>query len=289
MEKGADGSLLDYPFAYYAAFYWFDFLPRDKDPAASTQKLLDLLTLGSYVSFYNNWLRIVLRAMDAYRNTHHGWKIINHITHDRENFCDLCLAEECQCCSYTPPIVWASTFGVETVVSKLLEQGVSVNEGGAAGFSALCMAVHEGHFPIAKALFKNGGDVADGYKEGVGEYGMTDYSSSPMYYAARSGKVEMLELLLSDSERFGKPAWRLETALQCAASVRGPTRQGRPRCIELLVQAGADIDALGPEGVCALYMAAFANNTGVVRVLLANVSLQYFQNLFPRAIFRFNN
>ena len=128
VETDTEGSLLDYPFAYYAASYWCDFLPRDKDPAASTQKLLDLLTLGSKVLSYNTWLRIMLRATDAYRNTHHGWKIKNHITHDREKFCDLYLAEEAQCCSYTPPIVWASTFGVETVVSKLLEQGASLNE-----------------------------------------------------------------------------------------------------------------------------------------------------------------
>ena len=71
------------------------------------------------------------------------------------------------------------------------------------------MAVHEGHFPIAYALFKNGGDVADSYIEGMKKYGRPDYSSSPMYSAARSEKVEMLKLLLSDSERFVKPGWRL--------------------------------------------------------------------------------
>ena len=162
-------------------------------------------------------------------------------------------------------------------MKQLLANNADVNEQGVSGISALLIAVQEWHYSLAELLLDNGGGVGHGFVEGRNK-ARDDIWLSPLYHAAWFGKSELLALLVSDRgdrERFGRPGWRLEVAMELAAG----GHKDSVGCIENLVHAGADVNALGPKGGCTLHDAAAAFSKDVVGVLLSFVSTLFRQFL----------
>ena len=264
----------DLPLACYASLWWADFLPETDTPSALTQNLLRSLFLEPDTTVYFTWLKVLMCASQAYPNNHHSQKVL-HLSGTTEDgyYCP------------APPIVWASAFGLSYIVEQLLANNASINQPGVSGVSALFMAVHESHYSVAELLLENGGGVADGFAEARNN-ARAVISLSPLYHAAWFGKSKLLALLVSsrgDQKRFGRPGWRLEAAMELAAG----GHKDSAGCIEHLVHAGADVNALGPQGGCALHDAAAAfSKEDAVRVLLSFVSILIHPFLKSFYIFR---
>ena len=259
----------DVPLACYASLWWADFLPGTDTPGAFTQTLLRSLFLEPNTTVYFTWLKVLMCASHAYLNNHHSQKVLRLSGTTEDGY--YCPA---------PPIVWASAFGLTDIVKQLLANNANINQPGVSGVSALLMAVQESHYSVAELLLENGGGVADGFAEGRNNARDVIWLS-PWYHAAWFGKSKLLALLVSsrgDRNRFGRPGWRLEAAMALAAG----GHQDSAGCIEHLVHAGADVNALGPQGGCALHDAAAAFSKDAVQVLLSFVStvIHLFLNWF---------
>ena len=244
--------------AVYASFFWIDFLPAN--PSTDSWKLIESLFLGSREQYYH-WLQLLYRATDVYINNKHGSRVLALSGSSPEGY-------GCR----APPIVWAAALGLKPIVERLIARGDDVNEAGAAKVNALYMAVHEIRQDILELLLEHGGDVSHDFPEDVSStYGSLTWRS-PMYHAARWGKYELLEILLRDNSKYGRPGWVLEVAMMHAAESNHAT------CLRYLLDAGANINITGigskhrysisPDGGSALQKAAWEHNMETFKLLL---------------------
>lgn len=84
------------------------------------------------------------------------------------------------------PLSYASTVGLETVVTRLLEKGADVDAKTWSGQTALHLAVKNGHAAVARLLLDRGAEV-----DSVDLRGRT-----PLYWAATWNHVALIKLLL---------------------------------------------------------------------------------------------
>lgn len=260
MEGDVDKVVERYPLATYAALFWIDFLPEDASP--KTLELLTSLFLGSQDK-YQAWLRLVYEANESYLNNKHSGLVWILSRTSIEGY-------GCR----APPIVWASALGLTPIVETLIRKGHDINAAGPARASALYMAVHEDHPDILAILLKHGGDVAENYVDGksLDMFDRSEISRSPMYYASMHGKAKLLELLLHEKSKHGRPGWMLEIATTLTAQFNNPA------CLQHLINAGVNLDSNGfdlnkvgkplPEGGCALQKAAWYKSMEAFRMLL---------------------
>ena len=80
--------------------------------------------------------------------------------------------------------------------------------------------------------------------------------------AARKGYSRCLELLLDAGANVNRQDWLGDTSLELAAG------SGHDRCVELLLKAGADVNKRDGEGYTALMEAAYAAHCSTVKLLL---------------------
>jgi ankyrin repeat protein len=188
------------------------------------------------------------------------------------------------------PLMRAANVGDAAAVKALLSEGVDVNEKSPQGFTALMLAADEGHVEIVKLLIKAHADVnAEIVTLHIGQF-------TTLNYAVSSGNMEVIDALveagaeLNPKNFVGMPPFFLAlqfskditfikallargadvnlraanggTALMVAASASSPA------IVQLLIEAGADVNAKTDEGgMTALSMAAEAGRDDIVQLL----------------------
>jgi len=177
----------------------------------------------------------------------------------------------------------ASIGGFASVVEMLLVEGARAKKVNSEGYSALYKAAGKGRDDIVDLLFRYGADSA----VGRGRFGETT-----IYKAAWYGELEVVELLLDfeadvnirnekemrsykglsekifhgfiaglSKDHAIMNAWG-KTALHAAAY------RGHEELVQVLLQAGADLEAAGSDGFTPMYLAAPQKHEGIVQVLL---------------------
>jgi ankyrin repeat protein len=159
----------------------------------------------------------------------------------------------------TSAILEASIIGATDVLEVLLENGADANWANPEGETPLMNVARGGMHDAARMLLRHGADV-----NAVEEWG----SQSALLWAAAQSQPAMLQLLIEHgadvNQRSASRHWERTlldeprpkimnkggfTALHFAA------REGCVACIDILVDAGADLDAHDPERVTPLNMA----------------------------------
>ncbi|KAL8989374.1 MAG: hypothetical protein Q9169_008374 [Polycauliona sp. 2 TL-2023] len=218
-----------FPLEQFAALFWIDFVnPESYSPTLSA--MIRNLFLGDPVVL-RKWTQLVTQAGNTYLNNKHSG-LLTAIAHHPNTVKG----------EYAPPIVWAAAFDLKFIVKELRDRGHPVNTAVSPKYvTALYMAVDQKHFDMATLLLDAGGDVADQYLEATS--GKWEYNSavSPLYNAChgpllRGHSREWIDLLLLDKSRLGRPGWRLEVAMECAA------KWGRLDIVKALIDAGADLN-----------------------------------------------
>ncbi|MBE0468034.1 MAG: ankyrin repeat domain-containing protein [Methyloprofundus sp.] len=138
--------------------------------------------------------------------------------------------------------------GHENVFDLLIESGADITRLRKGGASVMTEAAISGCVGIAKKLFKLGFDVNQ----------LDNYGRTPIFYAAGQDHLEMLQFLIRSGSNVN-------------AQNRGdriPLINSQINCIRALIEAGADINAQGVEGVTALIKAVKHGDIEKVRLLI---------------------
>lgn len=136
-------------------------------------------------------------------------------------------------------------------VSALLKKGVDVNSRDNAGQPGLAIAMRE-HSPKAAAVLLNA--------PGIDVNALNRAGESPLMLAAIKGDLPDAKLLIAHGAQVNKPGW---SPLHYAAT--GPSTP----LVAMLLDRGAAIDALSPNGTTPLLMAAQYGPEDSVYLLLA--------------------
>lgn len=146
-------------------------------------------------------------------------------------------------------ILAATNQGDTAKVTSLLRRGMDVNTTDQQGSTLLMIAVRERNTELIRFLLDS---RANAYKR-------NRYGDSALTIAALQGQEDIVELLLERKIDPNQPGWN---ALHYAAF------ENRGRIAAMLLAAGADIDALAPNGSTALMLAAKRGHLDTVRLLV---------------------
>ncbi|KAG1661213.1 Transient receptor potential cation channel subfamily A member 1 [Nymphon striatum] len=152
---------------------------------------------------------------------------------------------------YTP-LLWATCNGHPEVVSTLINQGADVTATDKCEKTAIFISAEENRYKVLEELMKN--EVARSFVDYSDKY-----DNSPLHAAAGLGYVNIVKenkLIVGDEDEDSN------TALHLAAL------KGHFRVIKLLLNHGADIEALNCELWTALDCAAANGHLKSVRILL---------------------
>jgi ankyrin repeat protein len=170
----------------------------------------------------------------------------------------------------TPLIVAASATGTADVVRLLISKGAEVNVADTTGVTPLIAAANVDDLDVAKILLARGADAHASARTGP--------PSTPLMGAAINGDAQLVrELLLR------KPDLTVVSADRASNVKNGPVRfghltalhaaitGGNPDVVELLLKAGAPVDALDIRGMTPLMWAVATDRAQprIVRLLLA--------------------
>lgn len=127
-----------------------------------------------------------------------------------------------------------------------------VNSLNAKGESPLMLAALKGHQDLAEKLIKKGADV-----------NKTDWA--PLHYAASSGQLAIISLLLENSAYIDAESPNGTTPLMMAAMY------GTPAAVKLLLQEGADPQLKNQQGLTALQFAQRGNRADSAEAIAASI------------------
>ena len=182
---------------------------------------------------------------------------------------------------------WAAQNGHSEVVKILLAAGADIKAGFRnGGLTALAKAATKGRSEIIKILLAAGADV-----NAVGS--KSRFMITPLMYAAKAGHLESVKVLIdAEVDVNAKDSWNA-TALTWSMSnciLKGENAQTREsaaqisaRCqdhfaiAQMLIHAGADVNARNNLGNTALMYAAKAGQTKMVKIFIsagADVNVQ---------------
>lgn len=136
-------------------------------------------------------------------------------------------------------------------VTDLLRRGFDLNSRDGKGQPGLTVAMQEQSLKAARVLLAQPALDVDALNQ-AGE--------SALMMAALKGNLAGLNLLLARGARISQPGW---SAIHYAAT--GP----EPQVVTLLIDRGADVNAMSPNGTTPLMMAAQYGAEDSVKILLA--------------------
>ncbi|KAJ6083040.1 hypothetical protein N7467_007175 [Penicillium canescens] len=153
------------------------------------------------------------------------------------------------------PVFYAARLGLTDTVRFLVhDRGLSPDEKGVMGQTALVATCRKGHLRIAELLLQVGADLT------IADYG----GCTPLYFASSNGHLEMVRLLLdngADIKVADNDGW---TPLHSASAY------GYLEVVRRLLDNGADISVANNEGWTPVGMASAYGHLEVVRLLLDN-------------------
>ncbi|CAG0908886.1 unnamed protein product, partial [Cyprideis torosa] len=152
------------------------------------------------------------------------------------------------------PLHVCSMVGHRAVVLLLLGRGAEVDRREERGWTPLLLACGKGHVSVARDLVANGADVNAKNRMGW----------TPLITASDGGHVETVEFLVREAKadlegRENIVGW---TALALAAM------EGRTHVMEILLAAGAEVDARGYGGLTPLQLACQEGSLEGARLLI---------------------
>ncbi|MDP2640134.1 MAG: ankyrin repeat domain-containing protein [Betaproteobacteria bacterium] len=139
------------------------------------------------------------------------------------------------------------------VADALFARGMDVNTSDTSGNTLLMIAVRENHAHMARRLLQLQAKVG----------ARNQYGESALMLAAANGELELVKLFVAHDAEVNMAGWN---PLIYAAW------RGRTEVVKYLLEKGADIDAVSPNGVSALMMAARDGHFDTVRLLLWEVA-----------------
>lgn len=143
--------------------------------------------------------------------------------------------------------------GQEQAAVLLTQHGANVNVQDASGATALMYTAHRGYTPIAKMLIKQGADL-----NAINFKGFT-----ALRLALQSGHTDVVALLLENKADVNNADINGFTPLMHAAGV-----EDRYHMLEMLLDAGADINATSNDDQSALILAARMQRSESLRILV---------------------
>ena len=167
---------------------------------------------------------------------------------------------------------FAATFGLSTVATELIHEGVDVEAKDAKRQRPLHQASMKGFSEVVKRLLDCGADV-----DAKGNLGRT-----ALHWAVANGHQETMQLLIAQGASVNAEDGRRWTALHLAAS------NGHSALTMLLTSHGADIEARDGYGGTPLYRAAESGDLHSARLLIEigaklDVTNQFNQSALHRA------
>ena len=186
------------------------------------------------------------------------------------------------------PLAFASVKGHKDVVQVLIQKGANVKPAGKSRINPLLFAVYKGHKDIVELLLENGAElglkgrqkwgllheaVYEGHKD-VAEFlikkgldpDQRDYSGkTPLHVIIywKRERVDIVRLLLDSGADVNAVTDRGSTPLHLAAAC------GFEKCVALLLERGAAIDSMDELGRTPLYMAGRSGGKSMLGLLLS--------------------
>lgn len=168
------------------------------------------------------------------------------------------------------PLMCASRNNQLDICKFLLENGADVNAKGIADYTALMKAAGEGNLEICRLLIDNGADIS-----ATNSFGDTAFDLAVSVKSSDSSHKEVCALL-GEPDSFAKVKKFIEnggdinaknvwSTLLVEASASGYTS-----VCKLLIENGADPNAMGGASYTALMMAARKGNLDICRLLIDN-------------------
>ncbi|KAI4180603.1 MAG: hypothetical protein L6R41_007137 [Letrouitia leprolyta] len=181
------------------------------------------------------------------------------------------------------PLYLASAKGFASIVELLLEEAADTSIRTSAGRTALYKAGGNGRDDIVELLLRYGADPA----LGRGRYGETT-----LYKAAWYDDLDTVDLLLDyetdvnirnkkKMESYKGPVEKILHGIMAGLSndhaimnawgktaLHAAAYRGHEETLKLLIDAGADIEAVGNDGQTPMYLAAQQKHQGIVQILL---------------------
>ena len=180
------------------------------------------------------------------------------------------------------PLHIAVTSELERIVQQLLKRGAKVDARGAHGATPLHIAAENGDERIVELLLECGAET---------EVKLNDFGITPLHVATERGHERVIQLLLkAGAETEAKMSdfgitplhiaigggGELEGGVEAGAKMNHfnttplhvAVERGDERVVQLLLGAGAEIDAKGKASATPLHVAAERGNERVVRLLL---------------------
>lgn len=137
----------------------------------------------------------------------------------------------------TPPelqLIRAARSGNAEIVKRLLAEGVGPNVATLENDTPLQYAAFEGHAAVVEIL------LAAGANPNIQNEG---FGSTPLMNAGAKGHIEVVRLLIANAADLELRNKKGMTAIWSAASYGPSDRRRRAEVVQLLAQAGADVNA----------------------------------------------
>jgi ankyrin repeat protein len=159
----------------------------------------------------------------------------------------------------------------EAETLRLVNAGAQVNTFDTRGFTPLMEAAYKGLNTLIQPLISAGADLAATSNERSMIPGLT-----PLMWAAYAGNAEGVKTLLADGADFRAKGFQDQTALHFAA-------RSSTDAVRMLIEAGADVNALADDGRSPLFEAALhPQNVKTVQLLLDAGAQLNVQNKWSR-------
>ncbi len=150
--------------------------------------------------------------------------------------------------------------GKTKYANTLFRNSISVNLYNFKRQTPLFLAAGEGHQECVELLIRKGADVNAKAEDDL----------TPLHWAACNGKVDCLEVLLANAADANARTIELCTPLHMIGFSKEGTEIENKRCVEMLIDAGANIDAKDKDDLTLLHYAACIAKVDCLEVLLAN-------------------